>query len=57
MRGARQAADARINELKVVDDFPENRGLFSKTKVALFCYIFIVSLRDIFIYHDFENRG
>jgi hypothetical protein len=34
--GARQAADARINELKEVDDFPENKGLFSKTKVRLF---------------------
>lgn len=30
-KGGRQAADARINELKAVDD-PENRGLFSKTK-------------------------
>lgn len=30
-RGGRQAADARINELKLVDD-AESRGLFSKTK-------------------------
>jgi hypothetical protein len=32
---ARQATDARINELKDVDDFPENKGIFSKTKVIL----------------------
>jgi len=32
MRSARPAADARINELKEIDDYPENKGLFSKTK-------------------------
>lgn len=53
MRSARPAADARINELKDIDEYPENKGLFSKTKVcSLFTLIVFRAFLKLYFIGD-----